>query len=440
MPGADMPRIPPTRRLLHLHPLTISSLPAHPDLRYKPPSNNAPDPRPKLADFLSTALSEAVELITFTIPHTLQKEAKLRTPRGSNSMVKVSSGFLPAREVTMPQTGSGKLRKKSLPGNVAGAWSGAAAGDEEQDMNQGPEYWVCRNSEHEDIPSEGTACWNEFYDGLCKDHTEHEMQYTPSLVDADRLLEWHCVDVQLQEDWDVVNCAIYGITHCPPPTYLIKPRTFYILLITAAAPLPNYADSSPLSRISSFGSATSNTSYNSVSTFSSTSGASHSKRTEFFTIQIPVSLPKSMHTHHRTDSILGRYLSVEHVRLVSPLPPLPPSTSTPLSSPSSSPPSKTPNQPSLTPESVGTIEWTMATSSDARGWIPQYLARLEMPRTITADVGLFLDWVHGKREHPKNGCVLTTRECGAEEEKNEWKAGSSKRKRRRRNLKVGLLN
>lgn len=43
------------------------------------------------------------------------------------------------------------------------------------------------------------------------------------------------------------------------------------------------------------------------------------------------------------------------------------------------------------------IEWTMATASDAKGWLPMWAQKLGVPSAIVKDVGLFLKWAHKKR-------------------------------------------
>lgn len=47
------------------------------------------------------------------------------------------------------------------------------------------------------------------------------------------------------------------------------------------------------------------------------------------------------------------------------------------------------------------IQWTMATTSDAGGLIPQWVQRNwtlgGVPRAVVADVGLFIDWSTKRR-------------------------------------------
>ncbi|BFZ62112.1 hypothetical protein YB2330_003191 [Saitoella coloradoensis] len=45
-----------------------------------------------------------------------------------------------------------------------------------------------------------------------------------------------------------------------------------------------------------------------------------------------------------------------------------------------------------------TVEWTMCTTSDARGILPCWMQRLAMPGEIVKDVGLWMDWTIARRE------------------------------------------
>lgn len=44
-----------------------------------------------------------------------------------------------------------------------------------------------------------------------------------------------------------------------------------------------------------------------------------------------------------------------------------------------------------------TIEWTMATASDAKGWLPMWVQKLGIPGAIVKDVGLFIGWIAKQR-------------------------------------------
>lgn len=57
--------------------------------------------------------------------------------------------------------------------------------------------------------------------------------------------------------------------------------------------------------------------------------------------------------------------------------------------------------------STDALEWTMATTSDAGGLIPQWIQRNwtmgGVPRAVVADVGLFIGWTkRNRRKNPSN--------------------------------------
>jgi hypothetical protein len=98
----------------------------------------------------------------------------------------------------------------------------------------------------------------------------------------------------------------------------------------------------------------------------------------FITVQIPLhpdpsSTPSELHQKITSSAprrtIFANYASVERVSLL-------------------------PNEPR-------SIEWTMATTSDAGGSIPQWVQRSwtlgGVPRAVVADVGLFMGWTMRRR-------------------------------------------
>jgi len=232
-----------------------------------------------------------------------------------------------------------------------------------------PEFWVTRQSEHIDARTKGTASWSEFEVGLRTDHAEHEMEYTPSVSGVERLLEWSGQDIgEVEVDGvtykDVIFestcrflessiktfpniCPVNLITHSFHPSALISPRSFISLTISAAYNPPIQSQ--------------------------------HQAPTKgFITVQIPLhpdpsSTPPELHQKVISSAprrtIFANYASVERV--------------------------------SLLPSEPRSIEWTMATTSDAGGSIPQWVQRNwtlgGVPRAVVADVGLFIGWIMRRR-------------------------------------------
>lgn len=48
------------------------------------------------------------------------------------------------------------------------------------------------------------------------------------------------------------------------------------------------------------------------------------------------------------------------------------------------------------------IEWIMATTSDAKGWLPMWAQKMGVPGAVVKDVGLFVKWVSEHRSSPSN--------------------------------------
>lgn len=137
--------------LIRLQPHLFSSLPAHTSLQ-----NN--ETRPGLQSYIRNALQEALELL-HSVPSSFTADPKLRSSLPSEAKVKLLRHWR-----KLPEDTSKKDNK--------------------------PEFWVCRQSEHIDAETKGTASWSEFETGLRSNHAENEMNYTPSVTGVERLLEW----------------------------------------------------------------------------------------------------------------------------------------------------------------------------------------------------------------------------------------------------------
>lgn len=325
-----------TTSYLRLKPLPFSSLPSHPTL----PQNT----EQQLEPFLSTILTEAQNLITTTIPQQFKPNPKLRSSAPSNAKVQLFT--------STPNSGS--------------------SGVEE-------DYWVCRKSIHADSSSQrgGSASWAEFEKGLRENHSENEMDYTPSVASVQLLVKWPVVEdlggwrgVDMHGLFFFSRCylnvsvlrmvAVNMITHTFKPAGLISPRSFISLVISAYEP---------------------------ESTTTTNSNGDNPIQ-GFYTIQIPLLFKKDSPNNGVPDAIkqqilsavpkntiFALYASVERVRL------LPPATAD--------------------ANAERRIEWIMATTSDAGGLIPQWVQRSwtmgGVPKAVVADVGLFLGWVDKKR-------------------------------------------
>lgn len=165
------------------------------------------------------------------------------------------------------------------------------------------------------------------------------------------------------------------ITHTFHPSALIAPRSFVSLTISAA-----YNGTPPLA--------------------AQEQAQAHEERSPsrqgFLTVQIPLhpapsSTPQALYQKITASApkraIFANYASIERVELLS----------------ASGPVRETRAESGQSQfQSPGRIEWTMATTSDAGGSIPQWVQRSwalgGVPRAVVADVGLFIGWTMRRRE------------------------------------------
>ncbi|KAF3398194.1 hypothetical protein F1880_005678 [Penicillium rolfsii] len=325
--------------LLQLQPHPFTSIPPH-------PSFTTDSSRPDLQHYISTALHEALDLL-HSIPAIFTADPKLRPSPPSQANVKLLRGW----------------RKPSEP--VA-----SSKGRREKDK---PEFWVCRQSQHVNESSKGTASWREFEAGLRSEHAEHEMEYTPSVSGVERLLEWAPESIGgIEVDgvrFEAVNMEVNLITHTFHPSVLISPRTFISLTISAAYEGLSYSAAALPTQ------------------------SQREQRQGFLTVQIPLhpaasSTPEALLQKISASvpkrTIFANYASIERVELL----------------PADTPTDEVPTEQSQSPQSR--IEWTMATTSDAGGSIPQWVQRSwalgGVPRAVVADVGLFIGWTMRRRQ------------------------------------------
>lgn len=179
---------------LRLEPLSFSSLPSHDDESL---DQNAH--RPRLESFLISVLSQAQTLVCSTIPHRFKADRKLRSSAPSTAKVQLFTSSLPS--------------SSSTAGAGAGATISGDSGTED--------YWVCRKSIHADSSTQrGSASWSEFESGLRENHSEHEMEYTPSVASVENLLHWPIV-ATLDGGWKEIDMHGSFVLR-PVPNILIR--------------------------------------------------------------------------------------------------------------------------------------------------------------------------------------------------------------------------
>lgn len=201
------------------------------------------------------------------------------------------------------------------------------------------EAWFARRSRHANQSQEGTADFSEFDYGLRIDHSEHEREYTPDIFDSFKVLEWdleHDGEQLVIGEYSQIRMTIYEMCHKLP--FPLSPRVFPELVVTART--------GPLS---------------------------------FIIVQIPVNINSLQEAFYssgrnlkegdtelkRKRPVMGAYTSIERCRIVE----------------------------------DQSIEWTVATASDAKGSVPMWTQKLGIPGVLVKDVGLLIKWI-SQRQRP----------------------------------------
>lgn len=87
---------------------------------------------------------------------------------------------------------------------------------------------------HQNAAKDGTASWEEFDSGLRADHSQHEMEYTPDVYDAHRILDWSAELEGVQRKvgtWEHVDMSVTEMVHHIPTP--LNDRVFPVLVVTA---------------------------------------------------------------------------------------------------------------------------------------------------------------------------------------------------------------
>ncbi|KAI4865557.1 hypothetical protein F4820DRAFT_292061 [Hypoxylon rubiginosum] len=201
------------------------------------------------------------------------------------------------------------------------------------------ETWCCRRSVHADKADRGTASWAEFDRCFREHHAESERAFTPSCLAARAALRWDCAGVEAHEGglaWTDFSLVVEEMRHRIGRPVL-KDRTFPVLQMTCRA----------------------------------VAGGGQEEE-EFVVVSIPV--PDFARSAASTlaaekGAQVATYVSVERIRKLND-----------------------------GEGGGGSIEWLMATASDAGGALPAWVQNLAAPGVIWKDVPLFLGWIAKERQ------------------------------------------
>ena len=128
--------------------------------------------RPKLALFLKEIVDEALKFVNDIVPSTFQ-EGAFKASKPAIAKVKPLNRNISCTELSKIPWSTFEIPRQISNG----------------DLDSG-EAWFARTSQHENRAGEGTASFEEFDWGLRVDHSEHEREYTPEIVDSYKVLDW----------------------------------------------------------------------------------------------------------------------------------------------------------------------------------------------------------------------------------------------------------
>jgi hypothetical protein len=307
----------PLSNLVRLAPLRLEDLPAHPDLLDTADTRTN---RPDLATFVARVLDDgAAFLEPKEFGRTFKHQSTKSAPPAA-AKVEVLTRNIEARDIEKVE------------------WTNAGVGRRSQPETTG-EYWVARKSIHRDVSSKspaepGSASWDEFVFGLRDDHSQHECDFTPTLYDARRVLEWEGPGLFAETRYSSVTAGVFEMCHAIPPP--LQPRCFSVLVVTAGLDPDSFvAVTVPVHLAVDGGGGPG---------FYSTGRNVREGET----------------AQRRKRVCMGVYAAVETVR----------------------------RDPS-----AGAVEWTMATASDAKGHLPFWVQKMSVPGAVVKDVGLFMKWI-----------------------------------------------
>ncbi|XXG93974.1 hypothetical protein Hte_000224 [Hypoxylon texense] len=298
----------------------------------------------ELAPLLMAILQEAVPFIDSAAPKaSAAPDPKLWRRKGTHShadsaaKVEVLERAVPAADLERIAAAAAAAAASS---SSSGGGSGSGSGSGGKPKAAGSETWCCRRSVHADKAEKGTASWAEFDRCFRQHHAESERAFTPACLDAREALRWDCAGVEAHEGglaWTDFRLVVEEMRHRIGKPVL-KDRTFPVLQMAC--------------RVADGG-----------------EGA----REEFVVVSIPVpDFAKSEKSTLAAEkgAQVATYVSVERIRKLD----------------------------GEDGDGDGSIEWLMATASDAGGVLPAWVQNLAAPGVIWKDVPLFLGWIAKERQ------------------------------------------
>ncbi|RMZ82937.1 hypothetical protein DV737_g1809, partial [Chaetothyriales sp. CBS 132003] len=338
--------------LIRLAPLRLFEIPAHPDLPIKA---NVDVDQPDLLPFVATLLSEGLAFLaqpTFSRNFSHHSNHKANP---STANVEVLTHPIPASQLRsqVPWASPSSTGKKPSVRLDNGAVLTPVRRSQPAALR--PEHWFARHSRHSNVSSKSTdkpghASWDEFVYGLRDNHSQHEQDFTPTLYDARKVIDWSGQVAKLEAEGSLartgfsdVTIGIYEMCHDIPPP--MKPRCFGVLVVTASV----------IPRGSGYGRSSNATTATDLGIWED------GDEEKFVAVTVPVQLglgtKKAFYANWRN---LREGDNDKQKR-----------------------------------ETEQEIDWLMATASDAKGVLPMWMQKLALPGTLPKDVGYFVKWIKG---------------------------------------------
>ncbi|KAL9605603.1 MAG: hypothetical protein Q9179_001220 [Wetmoreana sp. 5 TL-2023] len=174
--------------------------------------------RPNLRAFVKAVLDEAVTFVDDILPATFRPSSEKHS-RPAVAKVQVLKHEISGHELSRIPWLECRIPRNKPP-----------------KIDQTGEAWCARRSRHINQQAEGTATFREFNFGLRESHSEHEGEYTPEIFDTYKVLAWTISDEPSEEtpdfgDYTHVTMSIFEMCH--KLLFPLSTRVFPVLVITA---------------------------------------------------------------------------------------------------------------------------------------------------------------------------------------------------------------
>lgn len=195
--------------MIRMRALPINQIPSHPSL-----SSHQHSTAPNISTFTADAINEAQKFMTAYLPSKFDVKSSDKRSEPATAPIQLLSHI---------------IKSADLPREIGDA-------TEEQNGPAGAaENWFARISLHENQAAAGTGSWEEMDASLRQNHSQHEKDYTPDVLEAHEVLNWReelqSVGARVEGGWEDVDVGVMEMLHHIPTP--LNNRVFTVLVITA---------------------------------------------------------------------------------------------------------------------------------------------------------------------------------------------------------------